>query len=83
MAPKSNPDEPRRKPGRPENPEKSEDVTLKITPAQARFLTALGKRHGFGQGHTEVARFLLRREMARLEELEATNERFRKGQDDG
>jgi hypothetical protein len=80
MALKSTPEKSKRKPGRPENPEKSVDITLKVTPAQARYLTVLGERHGFGQGHTEVARFLLRREMARLEELEATNERFSRGQ---
>jgi len=66
--------------GRPPNPEKSKEITLKVSPAYARFLKGLGERHGWGKTYTEVARFLLEREVARVEELEAKNRRFRDGQ---
>ena len=66
--------------GRPPNSERSVEITFKVRPAFAAYLEALGQRHNFGAGHTAVARFLLEREVARLEELEAINERFRNGQ---
>lgn len=71
---------PKKPPGRPRNAERSVEITFKVRPAFAAYLEALGVRHNFGTGHTAVARFLLEREVARLEELEATNERFRNGQ---
>jgi len=71
---------PKRPPGRPRNPEKPVEITLKVQPSFARFLAALGRRHGYGKTHTEVARFILMREVARLEELEAKNPIFRDGQ---
>jgi hypothetical protein len=80
MPPKPTPAAPKKKGGRPRNAERSVEITLKVAPSYARFLTALGVRHGYGKGHTAVARFLLEREVARVEELEATNPAFRDGQ---
>jgi hypothetical protein len=79
MPPKLDPNRPKAALGRPPNAERPVEITLKFSPSYARQLAALGKRHGYGAGHTEVARFLIMREVARLEELEATNPIFRDG----
>jgi len=80
MPPKPPSTEPKNKGGRPRNPEKPVEITLKVRPSYAKYLVALGVRHGYGKGHTEVARFLLQREVARIEELEAKSAKFRGGQ---
>jgi hypothetical protein len=58
----------KRAPGRPRNTEKPVEISLKVRPVVAAYLTELGERFGWGNGHTEVARFLLMREVSRLQE---------------
>ena len=68
MPRKLDPNAPKKPPGRPGNSEKSVEISLKVRPVFAKFLADLGERYGWGTGHTEVARFLLTREVARLQE---------------
>lgn len=55
-------------PGRPRNVEKPVEISLKVRPAFATYLADLGDRYGWGKGHTEVARFLLVREVSRYQD---------------
>lgn len=56
--------------GRPRNIEKPVEISLKVRPVFAAYLAELGDRYGWGKGHTEVARFLLTREVARYQDEE-------------
>jgi hypothetical protein len=59
---------PPKTPGRPRNVETPVEITLKVRPAFAQYLTDLGDRFGWAKGHTAVARFLLQREVARYQD---------------
>lgn len=60
-----------RAPGRPRNTEKPVDITLKVRPGIAAYLAELGERYHWGKGHTEIARFLLMREIAKYQDRDA------------
>ena len=57
--------------GRPPNPEEPVEITLKVRPVFAAYLRELGDHYGWGKGHTEVARFLLTREVAKYQDRDA------------
>ena len=57
----------KRKPGRPRKAPPVQ-ITLSYPSVFTDYLSLLGERFGWGSGHTEVARFLLTREVARLQE---------------
>lgn len=59
-------------PGRPRNAERPVDITLKVKPIVATYLRELGARYGWGDTHTEVARFLLMRAIANYQDRDAS-----------